>query len=117
MLLQKKQNTCTISSMIELSSKQRKILEKYAQALSPVVIVGQNGVTAAVGEMVNTSLVSHELVKISFNDFKEEKRNLTAALAEKYGAALVRIIGNKAILYRPAEKTADRRYEKELNKL
>jgi len=117
MLLQKKQNTCTISLMIELSSKQRKILEKYAQALSPVVIVGQKGVSAAVEEMVNTSLASHELVKISFNEFKEEKRDLTVSLSEKCGAALVRIIGNKAILYRPAEKAADRRYEKELNKL
>ena len=117
MLLQKKQNTCTISSMIELTSKQRKILEKHAQALSPVVIVGQNGVTTAVEEMVNTSLALHELVKISFNEFKEEKRDLTAALAEKCSAALVRIIGNKAILYRPAEKNADRRYEKELNKI
>ncbi len=103
--------------MIELTSKQRKFLEKNAQSMNPVVIVGQNGVTPAVEEMTNTSLALHELIKISFNEFKDEKQDLAAKLAEKCGATLVRIIGNKVILYRPAERAADRKFEKSLNKL
>lgn len=102
--------------MIELSSKQRKILEKYAQPLQSVVIVGQNGVTEAVEKMTDAALAAHELIKISFNEFKDEKRNLAASLAQACGAVLVRVIGNKAILYRPAEKSGDRKYEKALEK-
>ena len=38
--------------MEELNSKQRKILEKYANNLNPVVIIGGNGVTESVTEKV-----------------------------------------------------------------
>ena len=116
MQLRNQANTASISNMIELSSKQRKILEKYAQPLQSVVIVGQNGVTEAVEKMTDSALAAHELIKISFNEFKDEKRNLAASLSEACGAVLVRVIGNKAILYRPAEKADERAYEKELEK-
>lgn len=102
--------------MIELSSKQRKILEKYAQPLQSVVIVGQNGVTEAVEKMTDAALAAHELIKISFNEFKDKKRHLAASLAKACSAVLVRVIGNKAILYRPAEKADERKYEKALEK-
>jgi RNA-binding protein len=117
MMLQNRRNTVTISAMIELTSRQRRFLEKNAQSMSPVVIIGQNGVTPAVEQMTDSSLASHELIKISFNEFKDEKSTLAAGLAQKCGAVLVRIIGNKAILYRQAEKTADRRFEKALGRL
>ena len=116
MQLRNRANTASISNMIELSSKQRKILEKYAQPLQSVVIVGHNGVTEAVEKMTDAALAAHELIKISFNEFKDEKRDLAAALSEACSAVLVRVIGNKAILYRPAEKTDDRKYEKALEK-
>ena len=114
--LRNRANTDSISNMIELSSKQRKILEKYAQPLQSVVIVGQNGVTEAVEKMTDAALAAHELIKISFNEFKEEKRDLAASLSEACSAVLVRVIGNKAILYRPAEKADERKYEKALEK-
>ncbi|MBQ9494183.1 MAG: YhbY family RNA-binding protein [Treponema sp.] len=101
--------------MIELSSKQRKVLEKHAQRLQSVVIVGQGGVTEAVEKMTDSVLAAHELVKISFNEFKEQKRELAATLAEKCQATLVRVIGNKAILYRPAKNAGERKYEKLLD--
>jgi Predicted RNA-binding protein containing KH domain, possibly ribosomal protein len=103
--------------MIELTSKQRKLLEKNAQGLNSVVIVGQNGVTSAVVSMADATLAAHELIKVSFNDFKDEKKELAAKLADECGATLVRIIGSKVILYRPAEKAADRKFEKALGKL
>ena len=102
--------------MIELSSRQRKTLEKYAQPMQSIVIVGRNGVTEAVEKMTDAALAAHELIKISFNEFKDKKRNLAASLSEACGAVLVRVIGNKAILYRPAEKADERAYEKELEK-
>ena len=43
---------------MELNSKQRKLLEKAAQPLSPLVIVGQDGVTDGVSSMLSSQLES-----------------------------------------------------------
>lgn len=98
--------------MIELNSKQRKFLEKEAHGLYPVVIIGGGGISEGLIEMVNNSLFHHELIKIKFNDYKDEKTELTEDICDKTNATLVRIIGNVAILYRPAEKDENRRYPK-----
>lgn len=99
-----------------LSSKQRKLLEKYAQPINPVVLVGGGGVTDALIAQVENAITAQELVKVKFNEYKEEKQELTAKIAEATGATLVRIIGNIAILYRAAKAPDKRRYEKELSK-
>ena len=96
--------------MVELNSKQRKYLEKEAHDLQPVVIVGGAGVTDGVISMVDNSLAAHELIKVKFNEYKDEKVELTNNLCQKCNATLVRIIGNVAILYREAEKEDDRKY-------
>ena len=96
--------------MIELNSKQRKFLEKEAHDIQPVVIVGGAGVTDGVISMVENSLAAHELIKIKFNEFKEEIRELTNEISQETDASLVRIIGFTAILYRPAEQEEKRKY-------
>ncbi len=95
--------------MIELTSKQRKNLEKLAHDLQPVVIVGGAGVTDGVISMVDNSLAAHELIKIKFNEYKDEIRDLTTELCEKTDATLVRIIGFTVILFREAEEEEDRK--------
>lgn len=90
--------------MIELTSKQRKELEKAAHDLQPVVIVGGAGVTDGLVKMVDNSLIAHELIKIKFNEYKDEKIELTNKICEETDATLVRLIGNVAILFRESEK-------------
>ena len=86
--------------MIELTSKQRKELEKVAHDLQPVVIIGGAGVTDGVMGMIDASLTAHELIKVKFNEYKDEKQELTQEICLKTEATLVRIIGNIAILFR-----------------
>ena len=95
--------------MIELTSKQRKHLEKIAHDLQPVVIVGGAGVTDGVISMVDNSLAAHEHIKVKFNEYKDEIRELTTELCEKTDATLVRIIGFTVILFREAEEEEDRK--------
>ena len=97
--------------MIELNSKQRKYLEKEAHDLQPIVIVGGAGVTDGVVTMTDNSLAAHELIKVKFNEYKDEIKELVAELTEKTNSTLVRIIGFTAILYREAEKEEDRNYK------
>ena len=96
---------------MELTSKQRKILEKAAHDLQPVVIVGGAGMTEGVIQMADKALADHELIKVKFNEYKEEKQELTTELSEKTNSTLVRIIGNVAILFREAEKEEDRKFK------
>ena len=102
---------------MEINAKQRKFLERNAQSLNPLVQIGGAGLTEKQVEQISRLLSEHELVKIKFNEFKEEKHELTAEIVQKTGATFVRLIGNVLILYNPAEKADDRKFEKELNKL
>ena len=103
--------------MIEINAKQRKFLEKNAQPLNALVQIGGAGVTEKQITQIARLLEEHELLKIKFNEFKEEKKDLSAQISEKTDSTLVRLIGNVLILYRPAKKANDRKFEKELDKL
>ena len=95
--------------MIELNSKQRKFLEKEAHDLSALVIVGGAGLSDGVIDMVDNSLFHHELIKVKFNEYKDEKKELITEVCQQLDASLVRIIGNVAILFRPAPEEDDRK--------
>ncbi len=102
--------------MIELTSKQRKFLEKSAQPMSPMVLIGGAGVTVEQIKQIQTVIKTHELIKVKFNEFKDEKRELAKEIEEQTASTLVRIIGNVAVFYKEAEKPADRKYAKGLLK-
>lgn len=89
--------------MMVLTSKQRKILEKQAHDLNPVVIIGQHGVTENLLKMVEDSLKVHELIKVKFNEYKDDKREYSEDIANRTDSNLVRVIGNVAIFYRQNE--------------
>ena len=83
-----------------LSSKARAALRSLAQSLSPVVMVGQQGITEGVIGALDEALKDHELVKVRFQDFKEQTRDLSAELAEKTSSLLVSTTGFTAVFYR-----------------
>lgn len=95
--------------MIELTSKQRKGLERLAQSLKPLVIVGQAGVTDALAAKVSQCLNDHELIKVKFNEFKEEKKELALSLAQSTNSTLVRVIGNIATFYKESDDEEKRK--------
>lgn len=86
--------------MIELDSGQRRKLKSLAHHLEPVVMVGHKGFTESLVNAVDRALSDHELIKIRFIDFKDEKRELASRIVSSVGASLVGIIGNIAIMYR-----------------
>ena len=96
--------------MKQLTSSQRKILSAAASKLNALVIIGQNGLSEGIAKKCAECLENHELVKIKFNEFKDEKKSLTEELCQKTGAALVRIIGNTAILYKESSDEEKRKH-------
>lgn len=86
--------------MIELTSKQRKLYEKQAHNLEPIVLIGQGGITDNVIYQVSNALKTHELIKIKFNEYKDDKHEISKLIEEKTDSTLIRIIGNIAIFYK-----------------
>lgn len=91
--------------MKELSGSKIRELKALAHHLNPVVQIGQKGVTENVIKAFEKAVDDHELIKVKFVDFKEDKKELSLNLSRETGAALVDIIGNVAIFYR--EKVED----------
>ena len=81
------------------SSEIRK-LKSQAQRISNVTRLGHAGVTPAFIKGVQQELASHELVKVKFTDFKEQKEELGKQIADATGSHLIWIIGHVAVLYK-----------------
>ncbi|HEY9054875.1 MAG TPA: YhbY family RNA-binding protein [Rectinemataceae bacterium] len=62
--------------------------------------LGKAGPSEALAAQLGSLLETHELVKLRFVDFKDEKMGVAEALAEKTSSELVRILGHTAIFYR-----------------
>ncbi|HEX5692291.1 MAG TPA: ribosome assembly RNA-binding protein YhbY [Roseiflexaceae bacterium] len=86
--------------MRRLNQNQRAWLRSKAHHLQPVVQVGKNGLTEQVQYMVEQALDAHELIKIKFMDFRDQKRELSEQMADAAGGELITIIGNIAVVYR-----------------
>ena len=97
-----------------LTSADRRRLKGEAQRLEPILKVGHQGLSEAFVAGVDRELAARGLIKIKFADFKEEKKELSAKLAEMTGAALLQIVGHVAVFYRPkkaAEKSGSKAAE------
>lgn len=83
-----------------LSAKQRSFLGGAASKDAVASQLGKGGPTEAFTAQLGLLLDRHELIKLKFIDFKDEKRTIAASLAAATKSELVRIIGNTAIFYK-----------------
>lgn len=95
--------------MALLTSAQRKFLRGLANRLDPVILIGKGGVTEALLNAVDEALDAHELIKIRFNGFKDEKHELIDRIARQSQAEVAGRVGHVAILYRRHEDPEKRR--------
>lgn len=97
--------------MRELTSGQRQHLRRLAHDIRPVVQIGKQGVTDNAVATVDQALDAHELIKIKFLDYQDQRHALSADLATSLGAALVGVVGNVAIMYRRQRDPERRKIE------
>ena len=72
--------------MQQLHNTHQQYLRRMAHDLRPAVQIGKNGLTDQIHTTIDHELNAHELIKIKFMDFKDEKRELTEELAEAKSA-------------------------------
>lgn len=95
--------------MQPLSASQRTFLRKKAHHLDPIVLIGKQGINDTVISAIDENLVAHELIKIRFNDHKDEKKELTAEVASRTECEIAGIVGHVAILFREHEEPEKRK--------
>ena len=62
--------------------------------------VGKDGLSPAFVKAVDDALAHHELVKVKFDEFKEQKKELGPKLAEAVSATLIMQVGHVVVLFR-----------------
>jgi RNA-binding protein len=97
--------------MQQLTSAQRKYLRAKAHHLDPVVMVGKKGLTDELIGALDQALESHELVKLRFQDCKDEKEALLEDIMQRTGCAMAGLIGHVAILFRQQQDSDKQRYD------
>ncbi|MEI8341444.1 MAG: YhbY family RNA-binding protein [Verrucomicrobiota bacterium] len=83
-----------------LTNAEKRTLKARAQKLEPVLRVGKNGLSESFLKSLDEELARHELIKIRFADFKDQKKELAPQLAEKTSSELIMRVGNVAVYYR-----------------
>ncbi|NJL29335.1 MAG: YhbY family RNA-binding protein [Thermoanaerobaculia bacterium] len=95
--------------MPELTGTQRKYLRGLAHALKPVAQLGKGGLTEGFLEGLDRALDDHELVKLKFLDFKDQKQEACAEIESRLRAECAGTIGHVAIFFRPARQPEKRK--------
>ncbi len=91
-----------------LSSSQRKYLRGLAHHEKALVHIGKMGLSDALMNQLDEALATHELVKVRFVDFKDQKAMLCDEIVATLHCGLAGRIGHIAIFFRAA-RDPDRR--------
>jgi len=87
--------------MVPLSNARKRVLKAQAQRLKATLKVGKEGLSQPFLAALHEALQHRELVKVKFDEFKEQKKELAPQLAEKSGSHLITRVGNVVVLFRP----------------
>ena len=87
--------------MLSLSNAQVRDLKAQAQRIKASLKVGKEGLSLQFLAALDEVLKHRPLVKVKFDEFKAQKKELAPQLAEKSGSHLVTRVGNVVVLYRP----------------
>lgn len=79
-------------------------LKVRAQSLKPTIRLGKAGLTPEFLAAFEDALQRTRLVKLRFEDCKDERKTLSRRLAEDTNSLLVQQIGYTAVFYRKTEK-------------
>ena len=86
--------------MQKLRGAQRRHLRSMANTLKPHIFIGKNGLTEQVFAAIDAALDDHELIKLRFLEFKEEKKELSVDIEKHCRCEMVGMVGHVALFYR-----------------
>ena len=84
----------------KLTNPEIRKLKAAAQRLKATFKVGKAGLSPEFIRGLNEAFQHHELIKVKFDEHKEEKKELAPVLVEKTSSQLIMQVGNVVVLYR-----------------
>lgn len=87
--------------MSELTNAQVREFKARAQRMKATFKVGKEGLSPRFLAALDEALQHQELLKVKFDEFKEQKRELAPQLAAETHSHLVTRVGNVVVLFRP----------------
>src|SRR6188472_3760274 len=87
---------------IQLTVAERKVHRAEAHHLDPVVMIGNDGLTAGVKKEIDAALNAHGLIKVRVQgDDRVAREEMYQTLADELGAAPIQHIGKLLVFWRP----------------
>ncbi len=87
---------------IQLTPAERKVHRANAHHLDPVIMIGNDGLSAAVIKETELALNAHGLIKIRvLGDDRKQRELMFQTLADQLNAAPIQHIGKLLVLWRP----------------
>ena len=86
--------------LTHLSNSEIRKLKAAAQRMKATFKIGKAGLSPQFVQSLNEGFKHHELIKVKFDEHKEEKKELAPVLAEKTSSHLIMQVGNVVVLYR-----------------
>ncbi len=87
---------------IQLTPAERKVHRAAAHHLDPVVMIGNDGLSAAVTKEAEFAMNAHGLIKIRvLGDDRNQRELMFQTLADQLNAAPIQHIGKLLVLWRP----------------
>jgi RNA-binding protein len=88
-----------------MTSKQRAYLGSLASTMDPIFQIGKASLTPEIIEALDAALEKRELIKISvLKNCIDDQKEIAGMIAERTHSTVVKVIGKKMIIYRPAKK-------------
>ena len=91
----------TMTNLPPLTGAQKSKLRGLAQKLPPVARIGKQGLHDALITNVADALDKRCLVKVRFDEFKDQRKEFSRQLAAATNSHLIEVIGHVAVIYRP----------------
>src|SRR5258708_19809648 len=91
--------------MEPLTNAEIRTFKAQAQRLKATLKIGKEGISPKFLAALDDALKYHELVKVKFDDFKDQKKELSPQLAEKTSTYLITRVATVVVLYRPNHPT------------
>jgi len=86
--------------MQPLKNYQKKYLRGLGNRLKPVVYIGKNGLSEQVLTSINEALDTHELIKVKYVEFKQQRHELNEQIMKRTNCEMPGQIGFTALFFR-----------------
>ncbi len=97
--------------MQRLKGTQRRYLRAQGSLIKPHIFIGKSGLTEQVVAAIDEALGDHELIKVRFLEYKEEKKKLSADIENFCNCEMVGMIGHVALFFRRHHEPGKRKIE------